>query len=119
MNFIKLLAIPVISIALVGCGHVRLKTETVEVYKPILYCPAPNWDELARPVLAIDTMTPRQRKDLGEVAKHYKATVKQLIDYSYRLERELEQYDKTNEAYAKLKDEFMKAKVKDGFTEKE
>jgi len=92
---------------LFGCSAtpVKLRTEVQEVYRPVLYCPAPNWDELARPELTIyqisDDASP------GEVAKRYKATVKQLQDYATRLEQTLKQYDTTNEAYDELRDQLI------------
>lgn len=107
-----------LSIFLIGCGSnpVKLRTEVVEVHKPILYCPAPNWEEIKRPeVLPIDSITPGTPD--GEVVKRYKATVKQLQDYSTRLERSLQQYDSTNAAYNELRKEFLKEKELDGFKE--
>lgn len=106
-----------IVLLLAGCGSspVKLRTETVEVFKPILYCPAPNWNELDRPEpLAIDMITPDMEP--GEVAKRYKATIIQLQDYADRLQRALEKYDSTNEAYKELRKQFIEDRGKDGFT---
>ena len=103
---------------LAGCSGtpVKLRTETVEVFKPILYCPAPNWEGLDSPepltIEGINENTPP-----GEVVKRFKATVKQLQDYAERLERALEKYDTTNEAYDELKQQFLLQQKLDGFTE--
>lgn len=108
-----------LALLLVGCGSapVKLRTETVEVFKPILYCPAPKWNELDRPELAIHQLTTDQAQSPGEVAKHYKATVRQLEDYANRLERALQQYDSTNAAYEELRQQFLKERSMDGFTQ--
>lgn len=99
-----------------GSVPVKTRTEVVEVHKPILYCPAPNWIEIQRPnSLAIDSITPNMSD--GEVVKRYKATVKQLQDYAERLELSLERYDSTNAAYEELRKEFLKEKELDGFKE--
>lgn len=103
---------------LAGCqsAPVKLRTETVEVFKPILYCPAPNWEGIDRPIpLAIDGITPDM--SAGEVAKRYKASIIQLQDYADRLEKSLEKYDSTSEAYEELKEQFLQQRQIDGFTE--
>lgn len=102
---------------LIGCSQqpVKLRTETVEVYKPILYCPAPDWTGLDRPSpLAIDSIT--KNTSGGEVVKRYKATIKQLQDYTDRLEERLKQYDRTSKSYEELKKQFIREKELDGFT---
>jgi hypothetical protein len=89
---------------LAGCGSnpVKLRTETIEVVRPILYCPAPNYEELKRPdALPIDMIT-SETPD-GEVAVRYKATVKMLQQYIDRLELTLKQYDDTNSALDDLR----------------
>jgi len=101
----------------VGCGTtaVKLRTETVEVFKPILYCPAPKWEDINRPdILPIDGIS--DDSSPGEVAKRYKATVKELQGYVRRLELSLEKYDATNSAYEQLRQQFLKEKTLDGFT---
>lgn len=112
---VKLIIAAIAATTLVGCaGQVKIRTETIEVYKPILYCPAPNWEAIDRPVaLAIEGITADSTP--GEVAKRYKATVKQLQGYSKRLETSLTRYDKTHEAYETLRMEFAAAKIRDGF----
>lgn len=101
---------------LAGCasGPVKLRTETVEVFKPILYCPAPNWDGLDRPnPLAIEEINPSM--SAGEVVKRYKASIKQLQDYADRLEKSLQKYDSTNQAYEELRKQFLEQRARDGF----
>lgn len=103
---------------LVGCqtAPVKLRTETVEVFKPVLYCPAPNYEGLDRPdPLAIESITPNMEP--GEVAKRYKAAIRQLQDYADRLERSLQKYDSTSEAYDELREQFMNQRARDGFGE--
>lgn len=114
---VRILAIGILSIILVGCGGNPVKPETnvVQVSKPILYCPAPNWKELGRPTLAIDGITDTTPD--GEVVKRYKAAIKQLEDYSSRLEKALQRYDATNAAYAELRKQFLEQKAKGGFKE--
>jgi len=111
----KAIIIALLTVGLIGCGTapVKLRTEVQEVFKPILYCPAPNWEGLARPELAIDGIAPSASP--GEVAKRYKATVRQLEDYADRLEKALDKYDTTNEAYDELRKQFMEQRAKDGF----
>ena len=102
---IRWLAIPLVAL-LIGCAQqpVKIRTETVEVVRPILYCPAPNLEQLNRPdVLPIDKITPTTSP--GEVAVLYKATVKLLIDYTDRLEIVLDQYKGINETYDELVEE--------------
>ena len=89
-----------------GCSElpVKVKTEIVEVNKPILYCPAVNKEELSRPdSLPIDNIT--NKTPGGEVAVLYKATVHTLIDYVNRLELILDQYEKFNKSYDELTQE--------------
>lgn len=94
---------------IVGCGSLQVK----EVHKPILYCPAPNTDKIGRPdPLAHQSVTDNMSE--GEVVKRYKASVKQLLDYSVRLEKALRKYDSTHEAYEQLRKEFLKQKQQDG-----
>lgn len=102
------------ALLLVACGTapVKLRTEVQEVYKPILYCPAPNWEELDRPTLLIDEVT--QDMSAGEIVKRYKGTVLQLRDYAEVLRRTLEQYDSTSDAYKELQQEFEKKQKLDG-----
>lgn len=87
---------------MVGCADsVRIRTEVQETFVPVMYCPAP--EKYIRPVMAINQMTEAQRKNPGELANHYQATIEQLLGYSKQLELELEKYDSANEAYEDLR----------------
>lgn len=111
----KLLGLLVV-LGLVGCGSspIKTRTETVEVFKPVLYCPSPNWNELDRPSpLAIKGITPQT--SAGEVAKFYTITIIQLQEYITRLEKTLQQYDDTNQAYEELRKQFFEQQEMDGF----
>ena len=95
------------SLMLFGCAcnkeTIKIKTE-VQIQKvDILYCPAPP--EIARPVLPIHQMTPVQKQNAGEVAKHYKATVKTLMGYSKELEKVVDKQKEINTEYEKKKTE--------------
>lgn len=95
-----------LTLGLVGCGSVEVKTrtETVEVQRPILYCPAVDLTELARPqTLPIDSITPQTPP--GEIAVRYKATLRLLLDYIERLELTIDQYGKFNKSYEDLEAE--------------
>lgn len=90
------------TVALFGCADtVRIKSDTQEVFVPIIYCPEPP--EIKRPALPIHNMTPEQEKQPGEVAKNYKATVKALQGYSVELEKVMRQYRESNTSYDELK----------------
>jgi len=93
----------ILAILLSGCSTppVKLRTETVEVVKPILYCPAPDVEVLGRPsTLAIDQITASTSQ--GEIAVLYKASMKQLIDYIDRMEQTIAQYAEFNKSYEEL-----------------
>lgn len=103
-----------IFLSLSGCSSLKSKQEVIEVHRPILYCPAPNWEGVGRPdALATDGIT--EDMSAGEVVKRYKATVIQLQDYSNRLEKSLQQYDSTHEAYEQLRKQFLEEQKQDGF----
>ena len=106
-----------LALSLVACGvaPVKLRTEVQEVYKPILHCPAPDWNELVRPELALEGLT--SDMPAGEVVKRYKATVRQLQDYANRLEEALERYDATNDAYEELREQFTRQRELDGIAD--
>lgn len=86
-------------IFLTGCGAntITVKTEVQESLVTVMYCPAPP--EVLRPALPIHQMTEEQAKQDGEVAKHYKATIRTLMGYSQELEKSLSEFDKINKAY--------------------
>ena len=91
---------------LIGCGTqpVKTRTETVEVVKPILYCPAPEYEALGRPQsLPFSRIT--DNTSVGEVAVLYKASVRTLLDYIDRLEQALAQYEEFNKSYDELVEE--------------
>ena len=91
-----------------GCSMdpVKVTTSTIEVKVPLLYCPAPP--VIIRPVLPIHTMTPEQRSDDGEVAKHYKATIRTLIDHTKNHETALKEYENINISYDDLSKQVQK-----------
>ncbi len=101
---IKWLAPVLILGFLIGCSSppkIIREIETVEVERPILYCPAVDTEQLARPgALPIDTIT--KDTPYGEVSILYKATVKTLIDYTKRLELILQEYETYNKSYEDL-----------------
>ena len=95
-----------LTLGLIGCSAqpIKVKTETVEVIKPILFCPAVDLNQATRPeFLPIDTIA-IDTSD-GEVAILYKATVKVLVDYTGRLELLLKEYGTFNKSYEELIEE--------------
>lgn len=116
----KIILVVLFAAILSGCGStpVKLRTETVEVFKPILYCPAPDLQAISRPeTLAYETIT--NDTSPGEVVKRYKASIIQLRDYISRLETSLMKYDSTNAAYEELRKQFIEQLEKDGFESEE
>lgn len=106
----KLIAVLLSVVFLSGClgwlkPKIKLRTEVQEVYRPILYCPAPDWSQLGAPELAISTIN--NTTEAGEVAKRYRASIKQLEDHLELMRKSLEKYDSTNEAYKELEKEFV------------
>jgi len=100
----SIFTLSVMTLLLVGCGkEVSIITETQDRYVNVLYCPAPP--EISRPELPIQHMTTEQEASDGEVAKHYKATVKTLIGYSKELEKVIDNQKKINKAYIDKKKE--------------
>ena len=92
-----------LTLGLFGCAQqpVKIRTETVEVVKPILFCPAVDFTEIGRPeTLPIDGITSETSQ--GEIAVRYKATLKQLLDYINRLELTLGEYATFNKSYEEL-----------------
>lgn len=123
-HVVKILYIVFICVTLQGCSIFKswfveetikeiVVKEYVEVPKPILYCPRPNWKEIDPPeVLAIEGITVDSSP--GEVAKRYKATIIQLRDYNKRLNKSLQKYDETHKAYEQLRQEFLRERLRDG-----
>jgi len=108
--------VKIISIAavllLMGCAGnetIDINTDVKELKVDVLYCPAPH--EVARPELPIHQMTPEQKKNDGEVAKHYKATIKTLMGYSKELEKVVDKQKEINTEYEKKKKELDTPKV--------
>lgn len=90
-----------LSFVLIGCGPDRVKTDTIEMKVPVLYCPAPP--VIPRPVLPIHTMTEEELNSGGEVVKHWKASTISLLEYSKQLEIGLGKYFDINMSYEDLK----------------
>jgi hypothetical protein len=88
----------------------KVDCQTKEVYKEILYCPAPP--EITRPALPIHNMTPEQEAVDGEVAKNWKATVKILQGYALELETIVETQKEINKAYEEKKLELESSQPK-------
>ena len=103
---IKQIIVIIVLVLLSGCswfgGGIRTETQIVE--RPILYCPAPNYQPLPN-VLPIDLITD-QTSD-GEVVVRYKATVKFLKDHAKQLELILEQYKITHITYEELRQQIL------------
>ena len=93
------------SLVLVGCSckEDTIRTEVQKQYVDVLYCPAPP--EISRPVLPIHTITPEEKQNDGEIAKHYKATVKTLQGYAIELESIVDKQKEINKAYEDKKKE--------------
>ena len=90
-------------VILSGCGEDRIKCDVQKQYVDVLYCPAPP--DIQRPILPIHTMTPEQAQSDGEVAKHWKATVKSLMGYSKELETVVDKQKEINKVYEDKKKE--------------
>lgn len=80
---------------LTGCNHNKCKecipttvVKIQEVNKPIYVCPQElqTLQYPQRPSLLIDQLSEQDINDPGRVVQYYKATVKQLINYSKDLE---------------------------------
>lgn len=107
----KVTLIILASLMLTGCGvfKTRIETDTKEVLIPVISCPAPP--VVGRPELPIQTMTPEQKQSDGEVVKHYKATVKALLDYSEALEAVVDHYDGINKMTEDVRTQLEKKKA--------
>lgn len=87
-----------------GCSLFQTRVEYVKVSYPILVCPAPPVMQM--PDLYISLLTEADYKNYGKIAKYYDITIEQLINYIKSLELVIDRYDKTSDAYGKLKAEF-------------
>lgn len=83
----------------------KVVTETIEVKVPLLYCPAPP--KIVKPELPILQMTDEQAAIDGEIAKHYKATIRVLIQYAKDQKMALDEYENISSSYDKLKKEIV------------
>lgn len=100
----KIIILLFLSLTLIGCSSTpERQIEIQYVDKPVLYCPAPNWEQLSTPELAITDITDSTPD--GEVAKRYKATIKQLQDYVDMLVIELKKYDDANQTLKDMKNQ--------------
>lgn len=75
--------------------------ETRYVHIPVLYSPEPP--PIERPDLVIDSLNPES--DSGDVALAYRATVRQLLQYSRKLELVIDQYGVISEEFEILRAE--------------
>jgi hypothetical protein len=100
-KMITVMAIILMSVALLtGCAGFK-QTEFVEVSKPVLACPPPPG--LNRPSLAIEHLTPEDRANYGKVAQAYKATVLQLRHYAEEMEYILDAYQGISKDYDEVR----------------
>ena len=99
------LTVALLSVLLVGCGDrlTKVDCQTKEVYKEVMYCPAPP--DTTRPILPIHAMTPEKEAVDGEVVKNWKATVKVLQGYIIELETIIEAQREINRVYEEKKKE--------------
>lgn len=67
----------------------KVKTQTVVVSKPVIYCPAPKIP--TKPKLAIQSISPQSQN--ADVLRAYGQSVEQLINYSNSLRRNLKAYE--------------------------
>lgn len=111
--------IVVLMLLLNACTNdtIRIRSEVQESFVPVFYCPAPTIP--TRPVLFIQQLSQTQLSHPGEVAKHYSATIQQLLGYSRQLELELQKYDVSNQAYKDLQNKMDQKFVDDGIVTKE
>lgn len=110
----RIILIAIACVLLTGCPKTpMIRTEVQEVFVPIMHCPAPP--EVERPDLAIHNMTPEQKQHSGEVVKHYKATIIQLLGYSQELEQILDAYEEGSQSYDEIRDELYEKLKQDGF----
>lgn len=91
------------AVALVsGCsalGERTIATQTVKVQVPVLYTPTPP--VLIRPDLAIHELPSGARNNYAQIARHYKITVIQLLNYVEQLEIVLDDYKLISETLDK------------------
>jgi len=85
-----------------GCsalGDRTIATQTIKVQVPVLYTPTPP--VLIRPDLAIHELPSGARNNYAQIARHYKITVIQLLNYVEQLEIVLDDYKLISETLDK------------------
>lgn len=91
----KITTTVIIALVLSGCASTKtapvVRVETIEVKVPVM-TPIPAPPAMARPALAIYSLTEKDKQDPGRVALLYQATVKQLQGYTLQLEAVVEGY---------------------------
>lgn len=102
----KIIPLLIVLLFTTGCGKMFVRDTQVQ-YVPILYCPDPP--TVVRPELPIHNMSPEQKRVPGEVAKHYKATVRSLLGYSEDLESIIRYYNEADKEYEDLRLELEEA----------
>ena len=80
-------------LVLSGCSLLpdrKISTQTVKVSVPVLYSEAPP--VIVRPDLAIHELPAGARDDYAQIARYYKITVIQLLNYIEQMEVVLDNY---------------------------
>jgi hypothetical protein len=94
-EMVKKLLILCVSLILVGCQTTPTpNTVYKDVKIPSYIVPKPP--KIERPQLAIETITPEQQKEQGELVKAYTLTIKQLEQYVVGLEKIITRYDEVS-----------------------
>jgi hypothetical protein len=86
----KLIAIICMGLVLSACTPAEVKTVYKDKDVPIYIVPAPPI--VQKPVLYLSTMTTAQQDDIGELAKGYKTTLTQVIQYACKLQLIVDKY---------------------------
>lgn len=98
----RIIGITLATLLLSGCGTFgkrELVTQTIKVQVPVLYSPEPP--VLTRPDLAIHELPAGARNNYAQIARHYKITVIQLLNYVEQLEIVLDDYKLISETLDK------------------
>jgi len=109
VNFKPILLITMFFI-LSGCSYIKIcpkgdcdkmvyHTKTIEVVKPVYACPSEmlSVQKPERPILFLDLISEDDKDQPGKVVQYYKATIKQLLNYSSELESTTGMYSSTCE----------------------
>ena len=94
----KKLLIAIIAITLSSCSLLPkrdITTQTVKVKVPVLYSQPPPL--ITRPDLAIHELPNGARDDYAQIARYYKITVIQLLNYAEQMEAVLDNYQLISE----------------------